>query len=209
MHPIKLLGSFVETDEQDADLLLSFISYPGFTKYYPLDTSLPVYVCKNVRAMFSAVGYSFCGVDDERYRRFLEESHTELESLDDALPKCENFKFPEKEGEKMDVCSFCRQDAESCPLEKAYGPFYLFPYIAKKIIDPELKGSVYWCIAHPDERQRMERILNGTDNPIYDLVHELRYNPSMPVHLGAERRAAKEDFEQQKKRQRIGDEEEK
>jgi hypothetical protein len=203
MHPIKLLGSFVEDND---DLLLSFINYTGFTKYYPLDTSLPVYVCKDVQTMFDALHHSCYDENEIGCRIFLDESHNELESLDDTLPKCENFKFPEKEGEKMHVCSFCRQDAESCPLEKAYGPFYLFPYIAKKIIDVQPKGHVYWCIAHPDERQRIERILNGTDNPIYDLVHELRYNPSMPMHLGVERSAAKEDFEQQKKRQRIGDE---
>jgi hypothetical protein len=78
----------------------------------------------------------------------------------------------------------------------------MYPYVAKSIIDPAAKGSVYWCIAHPDERQRIERILNGTDNALHDLVHELRYNPNMPVHLSAERSAAKEDFEQETKRQK-------
>jgi hypothetical protein len=38
-----------------------------------------------------------------------------------------------------------------------------------------------WCLLHPCERERMERHLSGTDSPIYDLVHELRYNPHVGV----------------------------
>jgi len=33
------------------------------------------------------------------------------------------------------------------------------------------------------ENERMERYLAGTDNPIHDLVHELRYNPNLPTEV--------------------------
>lgn len=50
-----------------------------------------------------------------------------------------------------------------------------------------------WCIVHPTERERMERYLNGTANPMYDLVHELRYNPGV-LGVGAEKKEAQNDF---------------
>ena len=37
-------------------------------------------------------------------------------------------------------------------------------------------------MVHPDERERMQRVLNGTDNPMWDYVHELRYNPDIGTH---------------------------
>lgn len=46
-------------------------------------------------------------------------------------------------------------------------------------VDEQKQGV--WCLLHPCERERMERHLNGTDSPIYDLVHELRYNPHVGV----------------------------
>lgn len=49
-----------------------------------------------------------------------------------------------------------------------------------------------WCVVHPDERERMERYLSGTHNPLHDLVHELRYNPR--VGVAPEKEAAKEHF---------------
>lgn len=50
-------------------------------------------------------------------------------------------------------------------------------------------------IVHPDEREHMERFLAGTDDPVYDLVHELQYNPIVGSHLTH----AKKDFEQRKR----------
>lgn len=49
-----------------------------------------------------------------------------------------------------------------------------------------------WAVVHFEERERMERYLAGTHNPLYDLVHELRYNPV--VGVAPEKEAAKVDF---------------
>jgi len=53
----------------------------------------------------------------------------------------------------------------------------------------------------PAEREHMDRFLTGTDNPLYDLVHELRYNPT--IGLGADKDAARADFEGKKRKKRA------
>jgi hypothetical protein len=51
---------------------------------------------------------------------------------------------------------------------------------------------------HPCEHEHMERFLAGTDDPLYDFVHELRYNPrAMPV--SPELEMAREDFQKKRK----------
>lgn len=55
-------------------------------------------------------------------------------------------------------------------------------------------------LVHPSEREHMERYLAGTDNPLYDLVNELRYNPNLA--FGSEVRAAKQDFESETKKRK-------
>ncbi len=55
-----------------------------------------------------------------------------------------------------------------------------------------------WYVVHPDERERMERILAGTDNPLYDLVHELRYNPAVGA-VGRDVAEAREHFDGNKR----------
>jgi len=80
------------------------------------------------------------------------------------------------------------------------GPFYVFPTVVNELDDEKDKTSVVWCIVHPEESERMERILAGTDNPLYDLVHELRYNPNISSKLGAEREDAQQDFNQKRAR---------
>lgn len=77
--------------------------------------------------------------------------------------------------------SFLAQRKVCAPYEEAHG---LQPYPDWWSTQP-----VYFCSAemhtltgffvHPDENERMERLLAGTDNPLYDLVHELRYNPRL------------------------------
>jgi succinate dehydrogenase flavin-adding protein (antitoxin of CptAB toxin-antitoxin module) len=52
----------------------------------------------------------------------------------------------------------------------AYFPLYLAHFSDKK---------EYYL--HPDEKEHIERFLAGTDNPLYDLVHELRYNPKFAL----------------------------
>lgn len=53
-----------------------------------------------------------------------------------------------------------------------------------------------WAVVHFEERERMERYLAGTHNPLYDLVHELRYNPV--VGVAPEKEAAKTNFDNNK-----------
>lgn len=50
-------------------------------------------------------------------------------------------------------------------------------------------------IIHSSEREHMERYLAGTDDPLYDYVHHLKYNPAN----GSEALAAREDFEMHQK----------
>jgi len=48
------------------------------------------------------------------------------------------------------------------------------------------------------EYEKLERILEGTDNPMYEFVHELRYNPNSFMK-GRELQEAEKDFEVNKK----------
>lgn len=48
-------------------------------------------------------------------------------------------------------------------------------------VDTKTYKGTLLCLIHPSERERMERYLTGTSNPIHDLVHELRYNPAVGV----------------------------
>lgn len=92
--------------------------------------------------------------------------------------------------------------AEFCALRAKYAPYYFARVKCKDDDHPWIeKGKFAWYLIHPDERERMERILNGTDNPLYDLVHQLMYNPDvLPAEMIRSRREAKEHFEEQKKR---------
>ena len=51
-------------------------------------------------------------------------------------------------------------------------------------------------IVHPSEKEHMERYLAGTDDPMYDFVHELRYNPDSL--FGKEKEAAESHFKKHK-----------
>lgn len=56
------------------------------------------------------------------------------------------------------------------------------------------KDEIY--IVHPCEYERMERFLAGTEDPMYDLVHELRYNPN--IKLSSEIQEAESHFKKRK-----------
>lgn len=56
------------------------------------------------------------------------------------------------------------------------------------------KDEIY--IVHPCEYERMERFLAGTEDPMYDLVHELRYNPN--IKLSSEIQEAESHFKKHK-----------
>lgn len=53
-------------------------------------------------------------------------------------------------------------------------------------------------VVDPNENDHMERVLKGTDDSIYDLVEELRYNPT----IGLQVKKAKERFEKNAKKQK-------
>ena len=93
-------------------------------------------------------------------------------------------------GREEEQCS-CKEDQElsSCLRIQALFPVYL--------LVPHTNDAMY--IAHPSEREHVERFIAGTDNPLYDYVHELRFGkallegePLRNVH------DALEDFKRQK-----------
>lgn len=47
-------------------------------------------------------------------------------------------------------------------------------------------------VVDPCEKEHVERFLAGTDDPLYDLVHELRYNPN--TRLGKDVQEAESHF---------------
>lgn len=191
MSFVKILGYLVKKDRHiDACYFMD-----NYVTYKPIETSYPVYVCATFDTVLEATG-TMDELEDLPVTAGL--FHSRLKELNESLGTSDCC---------SQICSLLSNDGDNpvCVLKETYGPFYVFPYTPKKTIDCAYEVSqekIYWCIAHPDEKERMERILNGTNNPLYDLVHELRYNPAIPARLSVERREAKEDFEQ-KKRQRI------
>jgi hypothetical protein len=102
---------------------------------------------------------------------------------------------------EANACSFFNSNSPHvCPHLKWFMPLYIFRTPVNPLDQDFKEKEAKWYIVHPDERERMGRVLNGTDNPLYDLVHELRYNPNISSRLGAEREEAQQDFEQVKKR---------
>lgn len=87
-------------------------------------------------------------------------------------------------------------DVIECAVHTQYAPYY-FVAVKPNAADNKDGYKILWHLIHPDEREHMERILAGTDNPIYDLVHELRYNPRVGIADVAE---AKADFESKKRK---------
>ena len=79
----------------------------------------------------------------------------------------------------------------------------VFPLYEVSVYCHQNKDSRRYMLA-PGEREHMDRFLAGTDNPLYDLVHELRYNPR--IGLGMEKEEARTDFEGEtsKKRAKVG-----
>ncbi len=106
-------------------------------------------------------------------------------SLDAALP-CNGA-----------ACKFFSgsNDAVACPIME-----HLFPLYALYGVNPLNGDSNHdgWLIVHPDERPRMQRIVNGTDNPIIDLLHELRFN--MAIDVAGEVDATKNEYNKRTRR---------
>lgn len=195
MSFVKVLG-FIGVNHKE-EQWSQFYDY-DHTEYMPLPASRSVKLVKETNQLF----YILCQPTEKILRKICWEFHGVLANLFTSTA-CE-WKSGKKE-----MCSFCSWKYESklppCPIAEALGSFYVFPYVPDPNIDRvtvsdpfwvgDFEATLFWCIVHPDERERMERILGGTDNPIYDLVHELRYNPNITNQLGGERREAKEDLE--------------
>lgn len=43
-------------------------------------------------------------------------------------------------------------------------------------------GTLLQFMVHPDESERMQRIVAGTDNPMWDYVFQLQFNPDIGSH---------------------------
>ncbi len=102
-------------------------------------------------------------------------------------------------------------DPECKGIERLY-PLYL---VRVKNLYPEENGTtidgndfrvmpVCSYYLHPCEKEHMERYLAGTDDPMYDFVHELRYNPRA-MFLSPDLQSAREDFEGKKRRRQEED----
>jgi len=66
-------------------------------------------------------------------------------------------------------------DIQKCQCIPDFFPSYVI--LTRK--DSYEESRMY--LVHPDEKEHMERYLAGTDDPLYDLVHELRFNPQFCV----------------------------
>jgi hypothetical protein len=170
MSFIKVLGYFAKNKDYSGYADMKVYGEGHRIHHFPLSTSFPI----NVVPSLSNLG-----------KPYFKAIHTALNSLNKDI-QCVS-----------DECVL-----SECPLAKAYLPIYMFYYIPDPRVDcvgvtinhTYRIADMFYCVAHPDERERMERILNGTDNPLYDFVHELRYNPNIATQLSTERREAKDNF---------------
>jgi hypothetical protein len=200
MRRVRILGYLYQEKNQPVDSPFYFANQSDDdTKcYFPLADDVSVYVLSRLTQLDSIHAFTDameCWFPNMFYT--FRSIHRVLDRVWTACP----FGVPTEEQWKSLDCNECSffvpSSARVCPhIER--GPLYLFP-------SPVPKGDfddtdMYWCIVHPEESERMERILNGTDNPLYDLVHELRYNPNISSKIGSERQEAQQDFEQAKKR---------
>jgi hypothetical protein len=53
------------------------------------------------------------------------------------------------------------------------------------------KDGIY-SIIHPDDYEKVERIINCTLDPIHDLIHELRYHPVIGIDANIARKRHRE-----------------
>jgi hypothetical protein len=77
-------------------------------------------------------------------------------------------------------------DLSECKLKEDGSRTCVYELVAKNkvklinVLNGHASKRVYY-ILHPSEHEHIKRCLAGTDDPMYDFVHELRYNPqSLP-----------------------------
>jgi hypothetical protein len=68
----------------------------------------------------------------------------------------------------------------TCPLN-AMAPFYEISVNGKG-------GALLQFMVHPEESERMQRIVAGTDNPMWDYVFQLQFNPDIGSHPATKRK---------------------
>ncbi len=124
--------------------------------------------------------FEFDYADSEREKTLIELHNVLNECITDKEHMCDDTNA---------ACAFTVLDNVPCNIMKHLFPLYTI--LAHETSNNDMK-FIGWFVVHPDERDRMERILAGTNDPIHDLVHELRYNPALA--LGADVSDARDNF---------------
>jgi hypothetical protein len=121
------------------------------------------------------------------------------ESLHGTLSKCHEYYIPLSTAATIRKCHSGGDLSYYCKFSDASAAaFTVFPLYVMRIANAEVELIIthdrvraLYAVIHPSQNERMERYLSGNDNPIRDLVTELRYNPAF---LGAPLHAAEQRF---------------
>ena len=74
--------------------------------------------------------------------------------------------------------SLCKSENFIALIKKVF-PLYQIRTVNRNDIDSAgncgKKSSLY--LVHPDQKERMQRILDGTDSPLYDIIQIMQYHP--------------------------------
>lgn len=149
----------------------------GFDSYspnmfVPLNPSLPIHHCTTTRKLFTIlqdpddhVLYAACvGIHDtllKLYPKII--CHHGFTTNYESIEKGE------------DTCSFFEWELNKvpCPLAEKFSSFYVIPYVPTPLIDfthvyspnnGHFEATLFWCIIHPDENIRIEKMLDTKNN---------------------------------------------
>lgn len=198
---LRILGYCGKKDESQQVTPIWFNDQSKTRRYVPLTSqgSSHVHVIQDLHQLIW-IDHFDVAMDAQWYDnifRLFCDIHAVLDSLGETCATGTPTEKQWREVEKPWCTFFCESDiyddAPPCPHLEHHGPFYLFAGIPPTT--EYAPYTNYWYIVHPDEKERMERILNGTDNPLYDLVHELRYNPVISPAFNRERQECQQDLE--------------
>lgn len=79
------------------------------------------------------------------------------------------------------LCNDKCMDPKTCEFANRYQKGFLFRYQGGK-----------FNLVHPDDYDKVERIINCTLDPIHDLIHELRYHPVIGIDANIARKRHRE-----------------